>query len=125
MSEYILDLIVENKRLEGEWVTCDNPDLLWYGCRFLLKPATTKLAERVQRIQKLTGDGRNVTKFTEALLKDILLAVEGIGMGEREATLDEVVAYFSQIPAFVAWVMEQSINLTTRAREKAGEELGN
>lgn len=125
MSNFVLDLIVEGKRLEGEWVECDDPNLNWYGCRFLIKPATTQLAERVQKIQRLTGDGRNIVKFTQTLLKDILLGAEGIGTGEREATLDEVIAYFSQVPAFVAWVMEQSLSLSARKRERVETELGN
>jgi hypothetical protein len=99
VSDYILDLVIEAKRLDGVWVTCDNPELAWCGCRFLIKPATTKLAEKVQRIQKLSGDGRNIVKFTEALLKDLLIGVEGIGIGDREATVDEAVAHFCQIPA--------------------------
>lgn len=121
----MVDLIVANKRLDGEWVECDNPDLAWSGCKFLIKPATTKLAEKVQRISKLTGDGKKVTVFTEALLKDILLGAQGVGVGDREATLDEVIAYFSQIPAFVAWVMEKSLALASEKREQVSAELGN
>jgi hypothetical protein len=125
VSDYILDLVVEAKRLDGVWVTCDDPQLAWCGCRFLIKPATTKLAEKVQRIQKLSGDGRNIVKFTEALLKDLLLGVEGIGVGDREATVDEAIAHFCQIPAFVAWVMEQSVALSSRERAQVEAELGN
>lgn len=125
MSDFVLDLIVESKRLEGEWVECDNPDLLWYGCKFLVKPATTQLAERVQKIQKLSGDGRNIVKFTSVLLKDLLLGVEGIGMGDREATLEESITHFAQLPAFVSWVMEQSMALSTKKRAEVEGELGN
>lgn len=124
MSDFVLDLIVENKRLNGEWVECDDPDLSWYGCRFLVKPATTRLAERIEVIRKRAGE-RNITRFTEAILKDLLVDVSGIGTGEREATLDEVIQYFSQIPAFVTWIMEKSMTLATRKREEAAVELGN
>lgn len=125
MNDFILDIAVETKRLDGVWVECEDADVAWYGCKFLIRPATTHLAERVALIQKRSQNGKHITKFTEALLRDLLFDTEGIGTDDSEATLEEVINYFSQIPAFVAWIMEQSVAIASHARDEVEEELGN
>jgi len=122
MSEFIFDLIAEAKRHDGAWIKCDDPGLLWFGLRFRVKPNTMSVAKSVEAKIRGTKDPVKIARVT---LHALLLETEGIGTGDREATLAEAIDFFGQLPAFVAWLVEQANELANGARQEAADDLGN
>ena len=85
-------------------------------------PNTTNKQTRLKRLLRNVKDTREIARIT---VREYLLEAEGIGWGDREATIDEVRDGLAQKPAFVAWLSEQVNRAATRTRETVETEAGN
>jgi hypothetical protein len=121
-DRFVLDIIAEAQTADGVWVECDDPGAKWESIRCCVRPLTTGRAETIKRRLNGTKDLNKISKLT---MDELLVGIEGMGVGDREATLAEAISYLHTAPRFLNWLVDKSNALVHEFRESVEADLGN